>query len=366
MNKLHWMRWAMAVLPVLLAARLPAQLRAGDWLADAVGYYRYSAIEEPAQRLHEYEFTADFHFFPLERLAVGGRLSNQYLAFNDDFFQASDLAFTIEPKVRYYLLTAPIPFFVEASGYWRRTELSQFGISGQRAEGLGFSLGVGANLLFAERGCVEGLVEYRYRESLDQAGQQDVPALSSLMVGARLRAYLGVDSEAAGMKGPGLGAVRSGNWMAGGRIGGALSFGSPDFWDINALGSIFLSSRLALGLGVEFQGFPSANRLEEGYFTRSLEPFLRYYFELNDNMLLFPTMGYMLGRSDSTNRLGFASTAFNTWRMGVGLDNFLSPSLALELIFSLSGRTASPSLAASNRDFDLSFGLSAGLVAYWR
>jgi hypothetical protein len=349
-----------------LAGRAGAQPAADSWLADASGAYRYAAIQEPLQRLHEYGFRADFLFFPLHRLAVGARLSNQYLAFNDEFFQAYDLGFTVEPILRYYVGKRPLPWFVQAGAYWQRAEAGQFSIAGPSREGLGWSLGAGANLFFAQRGGLEGLLEYRYREALAESGMARAEATHNLALGARLRAYLGSDGEGDPLSGPGLAAVRAGNWMAGGRLGGLLSLDSPDHWDVDALGSIFLAKRLALGVGVVFQGFPGAARLEQGAFNRSIEPFLRYYFELTDNLLLFPTLGYMLGRSDSTTRLGFTSTAFNTWRLGLGMDNFLSPALALEFIFAIAGRTASPSLAASPRDFDLSFGLSVGLVAYWR
>lgn len=369
MNRGAGVRWR-GILAVLffLPGGLSAQLAAGSWMADISGSYRYAYLRLSDQSLHEYTIRADFHFFALSRLAPGARLSNDFVALNNDFFQSSGLVFSIEPNLRYYVWKGRLPAFLQGGLYWQREEFSQsFGSDDNAvAEGRGFSLAAGANLFALNGACLEGLLEYRYRElgGARQPGQQQL-IQRSLGLGVRLRAWLSEESAGAETQGPGLDAVQSGGWMAGGTAGGALLFGQPGRYDVALTGGIFLVNRLSLGLSLGVAGSPNAGEGIEHVFSRSAEPFLRYYLPVADNLLLFPALGYALGKSESITSFGFESFTFNTWRMGMGLDNFLSENLALELIFSLSGRNVSPTTSAAARDFDLSFGLSVGVMGFW-
>lgn len=362
-------KWYLAMVGTLLffPICLSAQLSAGSWLADASGEYRYASLRQSGQTLHEYGFSGDFHFFPLQRLSLGAHLGNTYVALNSDFFQSSSLLFYIEPNLRYYFLKGRFPFFLQAGFYWQRQELSQ--VSGVDdnvgASGRGGSAAAGVNLFVRGSACLEGLLEYRYRE-LEEArlpGRKSIQR--SLALGARLRVQLSEQGAEPAFSGPGLEAVKSGGWMAGGRVGGALFFGDPGRYAVAVNGGIFLVDRFAIGLSLEVEGAPNGEAAGEGDFSRSAAPFLRYYFPINDNMLFFPAVGYSLGKSDSITPFGFESFSFNTWRLGMGLDNFLSDAFALELLFSLSGRNVSPASAAATRDFDLSFGLTVGVLAFW-
>ncbi|MCB9276893.1 MAG: hypothetical protein H6564_22870 [Lewinellaceae bacterium] len=364
MNRAGRMRWlGLTAFFLLSIAGLKAQLASGDWIADASGGYRYASLRQISQAVHEYSFSADAHFFPLHRLALGARLSNTFVALNNDFLQSSALLFSIEPNLRYYVLDGRLPLFVQGGYYWQQELLSiSLGADDNAsANSRGFSAGLGANIFTSGRACLEGLLEFSYRE-LNAARQPDFRDIRrSWSLGLRLRTWLSESPEGAPLTGPGLDAVSSGGWMAGGRASGALIFNEPGPFAIAATGGIFLVDRFALGLSLEMTGAPHTDD-----YSRSVEPFARYYLPVDDNTLLFPTLGYTRGKSEAISPFGFESYYFNTWRLGMGMDNFLSEKIALELVFNLAGRNITPAVsAAGRREFDLSFGLTVGIMGYW-
>ncbi len=356
---------AFLLLAALLPAGLLAQFNAGAWLADAQGGYSYSRLGENEQRLYEYALTGTFHFFPASRLAMGAGFTTAYLSLGNNFFQAYNLSFTIEPQVRYYLINSGAPLFLQAGYSWQQTELGRPSNSDEKqtAKGSGASAGVGGNLFLAPTVSLEGLAGFQYRKRenvvnpMEPSFQRGFYALTSLRIlleGDRRPAWWG----------PGEEPVQASGWILGGSLEGGLNFGQPNTFSFSLKGGVFPARRFALGLALELERAPNEQAEAPGL-NSGFEPFLRYYLPLSNSMLAFPTAGFRWGRSEELNSFNLEAFRFRTWQLGMGLDFFLSESSALELILNLSGREVSPNNAVPVRNFDVSFSLSAGLMTFW-
>ena len=361
-------------LPVLVGAAflfpvlLSAQFKAGDWLAHANGLYRYSRLDDSEQRLYEYALEGTFHFFPAPRLAMGAALTTTYLSLDNDFFQAHDLSFSVEPQLRYYLTNKKAPLFLQAGYSWRQTERARPANSEEKqtAKGSGASAGLGANFPLKPSVSLEGMLVYRYQKQEDVQNPSETAFRRGLQAGATLRIFLSEQEEAhPSWWGPGEEAVQASGWILGGNFEGGLNFENPNTFSLSLLGGSFLARRFALGLGLELERGANDQFGDPGL-NSAIESFLRYYLPLSNSMMAFPTVGFQGGRSEVFDSFNLEAFRFRTWRLGMGLDLFLSESSALELILNLSGRNISPTgNAIPDRNFDVAFSLSVGLITFW-
>lgn len=353
---------------LMLPAFLNAQFRAGDWLAHFEGLYGYSRLGEDEQRLYEYGLSGEFHFFPLSRLAFGAGFSTSYLSLDNDFFQAYDLGFRVEPQLRFYLLNDKWPLFLQAAYSWQQAELGRPFTGGEKqtAQGSGASAGAGANFSLAPAISLEALILYRYDKAERLLIQPQEVFRRGLYARAGLRLQLSSSGDPSpSWQGPGEEAVGASAWLLGGNIGGGINFGNPDTYSLSLQGGHFLARRFALGIGLQLERVTNEGFGEPGL-SSGVEPFLRYYLPLSNSMLAFPTAGFQWGRSEELDNFNLEGFRFRTWQLGMGVDFFLSRAAALELILNLSGRSVSPGInAVPRRSFDVAFSLSVGLMTFW-
>ena len=360
-------------LPVLVGAAflfpvlLSAQFKAGDWLAHANGLYRYSRLDENEQRLYEYGLAGTFHFFPSPRLAMGAAFTTSYLSLDNDFFQAYNLSFSVEPQLRYYLANRKMPVFLQAGYSWQQIELARPANSDEKqtAKGSGAAVGLGANFLLESSVSLEARLVYRYQKQEDVLNPSEVAFRRGLHGGATLRILLSDQGGHPSWWGPGEEAVQASGWILGGSFDGGLNFGAPNTYGLSILGGGFLARHFALGLGLELERVANEQFGEPGL-NSGIEPFLRYYLPMSNSMMAFPTASFQWGRSEEFDSFNLEAFRFRTWQLGMGLDLFLSKSSALELILNLSGRNISPTgNAIPDRNFDVAFSLSVGLITFW-
>ncbi|MCO6477874.1 MAG: hypothetical protein J5I94_14685 [Phaeodactylibacter sp.] len=356
---------AFLLLAALIPAGLSAQFRAGEWLADAEGLYSYSRLGENEQRLYEYGLSGTFHFFPVSRLAMGAGFTTTYLSLDNNFFQAYNLSFFIEPQVRYYLIDSGAPLFLQAGYSWQQTELGRPANSDEKqtAGGNGASAAAGGNLFLAPSVILEGLAGFQYRKRENVVNPSEFFFQRGFYARTGLRILLADDSRPSWW-GPGEEPVQASAWMLGGSLEGGLNFRTPNTFRLSVKGGVFPVRRFALGLALELER-ALIEQSEASGLNSGFEPFLRYYLPLSNSMLAFPTAGFRWGRSEELNSLNLEAFRFRTWQLGMGLNFFVSESSALELVLNLSGREVSPNNAVPVRNFDVSFSLSAGLMTFW-
>lgn len=274
-------------------------------------------------------------YFFSDRLLAGSSLSYSYSSLGEIL---DNSAFEVTPFLRYYFSSTeqPMVWFVTAGYSVYRSKLD-FGATESKTNSTFFFGGIGLNYFLNANAAIESNLHF-------QQNYNEISDASSLIFNTSLQFFLSSTIS----KSTTAIAIQQGGSLIGLNAGGGWrNIGTTDDWSlsVNPKLGFFITDRWALGSGL-LLGFADENAIVEP------QPFARYYFG-KSTLALQP-----FATAQLHTRLQFAdqwkdASFFNLDALvGLGLDYFLTPDVALE---GLLGLNSSELEDQSNRQTYLNF-----------